>query len=280
VMQVVGSIRPYDNNPRDNDDAVDAVAASIKEFGVRQPVVVDEQDVIIVGHTRYKTAIKLGMAEVPVHVARGLTPEQARAYRIADNQTATLSRWDEDKLPLELMELQKADFDLAMLGFPDDELLWLLAPAPNDGEADPDEVPEPPDEPITQPGDLWLLGRHRLLCGDATKPEDVARLLPDARVDLLLTDPPYNVAYEGKTADALTIANDDMTRGVPRLPHQRTLGRERPPQAGWLVLSLARRHRRTRRATLLRRSRVACASVPGVGEVGAGARTPGLSVET
>jgi DNA modification methylase len=204
VMRKVGSIKPYDNNPRDNDAAVDAVAASIEEFGFRQPVVVDEQDVIIVGHTRYKAALKLGMKEVPVHVARGLTSEQARAYRIADNQTATLSRWDEDKLPLELMQLQKADFDLSMLGFPDEELMRLLAPASNEGEADPDEVPEPPEEPVTQPGDLWLLGH-------ATKPDDVNRLLTDARVDLLLTDPPYNVAYEGKTADALTIANDDMS---------------------------------------------------------------------
>ncbi len=109
------------------------------------------------------------------------------------------------------MELQKADFDLAMLGFPDDELERLLAPAPSAGQGDPDEVPDPPEDPVTQPGDLWLLGRHRLLCGDATKPGDLARLLPSGKVDTLLTDPPYNVAYEGKTSDALTIANDDMS---------------------------------------------------------------------
>ncbi len=100
VMRPIGSIKPYDNNPRVNDHAVDAVAESITAFGMRQPLVVDEHDVIIVGHTRYKAALKLGMAEVPVHVARGLSPEEARAYRIADNQTATLSRWDEEKLPL------------------------------------------------------------------------------------------------------------------------------------------------------------------------------------
>ena len=210
-MRPIGSIKPYDNNPRDNDAGVDAVAASLRAFGWRQPLVVDEQDVIVVGHTRYKAALKLGMTEVPVHVARGLSPEQVRAYRIADNQTATLSKWDEDKLPLELMALQQADFDLSMLGFPDDELERLLAPAGNDGQGDPDEIPEPPADPVTKPGDLWALGRHRLLCGDATKPEDLARLVPGAPADLLLTDPPYNVAYEGKTADALTIANDDMT---------------------------------------------------------------------
>jgi site-specific DNA-methyltransferase (adenine-specific) len=209
-MRPIGSIKPYENNPRDNDPAVDAVAASLRAYGWRQPLVVDESDVIIVGHTRFKAALKLGMTEVPVHVARGLTPEQARAYRIADNQTATLATWDEDKLPLELMALQQADYDLSLLGFPEDELLRLLTAPPTEPLCDPDGVPEPPAEPVSRPGDLWLLGRHRLLCGDATKPDDLARLLPEGRADLLLTDPPYNVGYEGKTADALTIANDDL----------------------------------------------------------------------
>jgi site-specific DNA-methyltransferase (adenine-specific) len=209
-MRAVGSIRPYANNPRDNDAAVAAVAASLREFGWQQPLVLDEADVIIVGHTRYKAALKLGMTEVPVHVARGLTPEQARAYRITDNQTATLAGWDDGKLALELMALQTADYDLTLTGFPEDELLRLLTAPAAEPLADPDHVPDPPGEPITRPGDLWLLGRHRLLCGDATKPADLARLLPDAKADLLLTDPPYNVAYAGKTADALTIANDDL----------------------------------------------------------------------
>jgi len=209
-MRPIDSIKPYENNPRDNDAGVDAVAASLREYGFRQPLVVDENDVIIVGHTRHKAAKKLGMTEVPVHVARGLTPAQARAYRIADNQTATLSMWDDGKLPLELMELQKDNFDLGLTGFPEDEILRLLTASQGEGAGDPDEVPEPPADPITQPGDLWLLGRHRLLCGDATKPEDVARVLGDQYADMLLTDPPYNVAYEGKTADKLTIANDAM----------------------------------------------------------------------
>ena len=126
----VGTIRPYDNNPRHNDAGVDAVAASIMTFGFRQPIVVDEQDVIIVGHTRYRAALKLGLATVPVHVARGLTPAQARAYRIADNQTANLSSWDDDKLPLELMALQDAGFDVSLTGFSADELQAILAPAP------------------------------------------------------------------------------------------------------------------------------------------------------
>ena len=111
-LRSITSIRPYENNPRINEDAIDAVAASIKEFGFRQPIVVDEQGVIIVGHTRFKAAQKLGLAEVPVHVAAGLSPAQAKAYRIADNQTATLSQWDDDKLPLELAALQELGFDL------------------------------------------------------------------------------------------------------------------------------------------------------------------------
>ncbi|MBP3954758.1 ParB N-terminal domain-containing protein [Gemmata sp. G18] len=210
-MRPVGSIRPYENNPRTNDGAVGAVVASIRAFGWRVPIVVDESDVIIAGHTRYKAARQLGLTEVPVHVARGLTPEQARAYRIADNQTATLATWDDDRLTQELVALQNADCDLSLTGFPEDELLRLLTTPPAELTGDPDDVPEPPAEPVTRPGDLWLLGRHRLLCGDATKPEDMARLLPDGPADTLLTDPPYNVAYSGKTADALTIANDDMT---------------------------------------------------------------------
>src|SRR5262245_43550812 len=207
----ISRLKPYENNPRDNDPAVDAVAASLREFGWQQPCVVDEADVIIVGHTRYKAALKLEMTEVPVHVARGLSPEQARAYRIADNQTATLATWDEDKLPLELMALQQADFDLSLTGFPEDELLPLLTAPPGEALVDPDDVPEPPADPVTKPGDLWVVGKHRLLCRDAARPEDLARILPDGAADLLLTDPPYNVAYEGKTAEALTIANDEMT---------------------------------------------------------------------
>src|SRR5271165_6329985 len=112
----IGTIRPYHNNPRVNDPGVDAVAASIREFGFRQPIVVDEAGVIVVGHTRYKAALRLGLETVPVHVATGLTPAQAKAYRIADNQTASLSEWDHDKLPLELAELQQMDFDLNLTG--------------------------------------------------------------------------------------------------------------------------------------------------------------------
>src|SRR6516165_8350689 len=201
-MRSIASIRPYENNPRLNDAAVEAVAASIREFGFRQPIVVDEQGVIIVGHTRYKAALKLGLEVVPVHVAVGLTPAQARAYRLADNQTATLSQWDDDKLPIELAQLQALDFDLNLTGFPADELMRLLASEPNEGLTHPDAIPEPPDEPITQPGDQWLLGKHRLLCGDSSKIEDVDRLLDGAAIHLVNTDPPYNVCVEPRSNNA------------------------------------------------------------------------------
>jgi DNA modification methylase len=202
-MRPITSIRPYENNPRLNDAAVDAVAASIRAFGFRQPIVVDEEDVIIVGHTRYKAALKLGLEEVPVHVARGLTPAQAKAYRIADNQTATLSQWDDDKLPLELLQLQQMDFDLDLTGFSADELAQLLTPAGTDGLTNPDDIPEPPDEPVTQPGNLWQLGRHRLLCADSSKPEDVDCLLDGAPVHLVNTDPPNNVRVEPRSNNAI-----------------------------------------------------------------------------
>jgi ParB-like chromosome segregation protein Spo0J len=146
------SITPYDKNPRQNDAAVDAVARSIEQFGFRQPIVVDEKNVIVVGHTRYKAAQKLGLDTVPVHVADNLTAAQLKAYRIADNQTATLAEWDFDLLPLELTDLRGMDFDLDLLGFGEDELAKILGADLKDGLTDPDEVPDPPAEATTQPG--------------------------------------------------------------------------------------------------------------------------------
>jgi DNA modification methylase len=202
-MRPLAEIRPYENNPRHNDGAVAAVAASIREFGFRQPIVVDEQGVIIVGHTRYKAALKLGLETVPVHVAEGLTPEQIQAYRIADNQSADLSDWNYDLLPIELSSLQQANYDLGLLGFDSAELARLLDPGIRDGLTDPDDIPAPPDEAITQPGDLWILGDHRLLCGDSSKPEDVDQLLAGQPIHLVNTDPPYNVRLEPRSNNAI-----------------------------------------------------------------------------
>lgn len=202
-------ITPYDNNPRKNEGAVEQVANSIKEFGFRQPVVVDEAGVIIAGHTRFKAAKYLGLSEVPVHVARGLTEAQIKAYRIADNKTNELAEWDLDLLPLELTALEELEFDIDQLGFTAAELTEILQSEPVEGIVDPDEIPEPPDEPVTQTGDLWLLGEHRLLCGDSTKIEDVERVLDGRLCDAVVSDPPYGVDYVGKTKEALEVKNDD-----------------------------------------------------------------------
>ena len=145
-MRPIESIRPYENNPRINDAAVDAVAASIREFGWRQPIVVDEQDVIIVGHTRYKAALKLGLTEVPVHVAVGLSPGPGQGVPHRGQPDGRHVGWDDDKLPLELAALQELGFDLDLTGFSGDELLRLLGSETNEGQTDPDDVPEPPDE--------------------------------------------------------------------------------------------------------------------------------------
>jgi hypothetical protein len=165
--------------------------------------VVDAEGVIICGHTRFKAAQKLGLENVPVHVAKDLSPEQIKAYRIADNKTAELAEWNYDLLPIELADLQACNYDLGLLGFDPDELAKLLNPDLNEGLTDPDDVPLPPDEAITQPGDLWILGDHRLLCGDSSSPADLDRLLGGQTIQLVNTDPPYNVKVEPRSNNAI-----------------------------------------------------------------------------
>jgi DNA modification methylase len=225
-LRKLSEIEPYGSNPRLNDAAVDAVAQSIREFGFRQPIVVDAEGVIICGHTRYKAALKLGLEKVPVHVAKDLTPEQIKAYRIADNKSAELSDWNYDLLPIELGELQALDYDLGLLGFDQDELARLLDPGVKDGLCDPDEVPAPPDEATTRPGDLWLLGDHRLLCGDSSKPEDVDRLFDGASVHLVNTDPPYNVKVEPRSNNAIAAGLSSFAGTT----HHQKLDVERHPE--------------------------------------------------
>jgi DNA modification methylase len=202
-LRNIEAIKPYPQNPRKNDRAVEAVAASIRAFGFRQPLVVDSHGVIIVGDTRFKAALKLGLKVVPVHVATDLTPAQIKAYRIADNKTAEIADWDHDRLVEELTELEKMAFDLELLGFTPDELQELGGAGITPGLSDPDDIPAPPDAAVTQPGDLWLLGEHRLYCGDAGEPKDVDRLLGDAPVHLVNTDPPYNVRVEPRSNNAI-----------------------------------------------------------------------------
>jgi DNA modification methylase len=202
-LRDIGSIQPYPHNPRDNDQAVEAVAASIREFGFRQPIVVDAAGVIIVGHTRHKAALLLGIKQVPVHVATDLTPTQLKAYRLADNKTAELADWNHDRLVEELLELEKTAFNLHLLGFSADELQELCGQDITPGLTDPDAIPEPPEAAVTQPGDLWILGKHCLGCGDAGQPADVDRLLGGAVVHLVNTDPPYNVKVEPRSNNAI-----------------------------------------------------------------------------
>jgi len=213
-LRKISEIQPYGKNPRQNDEAVDAVARSIREFGFRQPIVVDKDGVIVCGHTRWKAAQELGLKEVPVHVAKELTPEQIKAYRIADNKVADLASWDMELLPVELSELRGMDVDLELLGFSSEELEKMLGAMGTEGLTDEDAVPEPPDEAVTRPGDLWMLGNHRLLCGDAGKAEDVDRLLDGKRVHLVVTDPPYGVCVEPRSATAVAahLAKKDKTR--------------------------------------------------------------------
>ena len=178
------------------ESAIAKVAASVTEFGWRQPIVVDEAGVILAGHTRLLAAQRLGLAEVPAHVATGLSCAQAKAYRLMDNRAQQETSWDEGLLGLELAELAGLEIDLDLSGFEPFELASLLA-EPDAGLTDPDEVPPPPEEPFTRPGDLWLLGDHRLLCGDATDREDVERLMAGRRATLMTTDPPYLADYSG-----------------------------------------------------------------------------------
>ncbi|MFN0132725.1 MAG: DNA modification methylase [Phycisphaerales bacterium] len=230
-LRSVEAIRPYEGNPRKNDGAVEAVARSISEFGFRQPIVVDRDGVVVVGHTRLKAAQRLGLTTVPVHVAAELTPEQAKAYRVADNQLASLAEFDEDLLAAEIAGLKALDVDLGTLGFDDDQLKELLAPRGTEGEGDPDDVPAPPDEATTKPGDLIILGHHRLLCGDSAKPEDANRLLDGAPIHLVNTDPPYNVRVEPRSNNAIAagLSSFPASAGSIERSHHQALDLARHP---------------------------------------------------
>jgi site-specific DNA-methyltransferase (adenine-specific) len=206
----VEALIPYAKNSRTHDDAqVAQIAASIKEFGWTNPILVDGDKGIIAGHGRLMAARKLGLTKVPVIELKDMTEAQKKAYVIADNKLAMNAGWDMDFLKLELQDLEDADFDLSLTGFDDKELDALLAPPIEEGLTDEDAVPEVPEEPKTKLGDIYILGNHRLMCGDSCNIESVEKLT-DGLVDILVTDPPYNVAYEGKTKDALTIQNDSM----------------------------------------------------------------------
>ena len=193
-------IKPYERNPRKNDDAVKYVKQSIKEFGFKVPIVLDKDNVIVAGHTRYKASKELGLKEVPCIHADDLNGEQIKAFRLADNKVSEFAEWDDSLLNLELDSLE---MDMTDFGFLDSVFVE------EQKEIIEDEVSEDV-EPLCKLGDVWQLGNHRLMCGDATNENDVEKLTGGGTVNALITDPPYNVAYEGKTDKNLKIMNDSM----------------------------------------------------------------------
>ncbi len=201
------SLIPYARNARTHSDAqVAQIAASIREFGFTNPILVDGENGVIAGHGRVLAARKLGMATVPVIELAGMSEAEKRAYILADNKLAENAGWDRELLGLELGDLASLGFDLSLTGFGEDEIDALRA---GDGPTFPDEAPTVPEEPVTRPGDVWTLGPHRLVCGDATKPETIRLAMNGRLADMVFTDPPYNVAYrKGKVSKA--IANDDL----------------------------------------------------------------------
>ena len=209
----ISSIKPYENNPRKlSETAIEKVAMSLKEYGFRQPIVVDKDRVIVAGHTRFRASKKLGLKQVPVSIIDNLTEEQINAYRIADNRTAEESEWDNELLKMEIKELEAKDFKLDLLGFNDDQLNDILFEE-KQGLTDEDEVPETPEEPISKLGDIWKLGNHRVMCGDSIDYENVNKLMNNKIANLVNTDPPYGVNYQSnmrtKSDKFDVIKNDD-----------------------------------------------------------------------
>ena len=206
-MVSIGQLLPYARNARTHDDAqVAQIAASIKEFGFNNPILIADDQSIVAGHGRLAAARKLGLAEVPVVRLSHLSDTQRKAYILADNRLALNAGWDNDLLKLELQELEIEGVDLEMLGFSKEELDGLLnLLEPTEGLTDEDAVPETPEEPITKPGDIWILGRHRLMCGDSTSVDAVERLMAGAKAQLLHADPPYGMGKEGEG-----VANDNI----------------------------------------------------------------------
>lgn len=205
VKLKINDIKPYKNNPRKNNEAVDAVVKSIEQCEYVAPIIVDENNVILAGHTRLKALKKLKYKEIECVVKKGLTDEQKRKYRLLDNKTNEIAEWD-----LELLEQELKDLD-----FGDLTLDWGIEQLQEEIEIKEDDYEEPDNlETKVKLGEVWQLGRHRLMCGDSTKEEDVTELMDGLNADLFITDPPYNVDYEGKTKEKLKIQNDDMNDDI------------------------------------------------------------------
>ncbi len=201
---------PYVRNPRRNDAAINQMAGSIREFGFKIPCLVRSSGEVVDGHLRLKAAKQLGIAEVPVILCDEWSPAQVKAFRLMVNRSVTWADWDEELVALELADLQAADFDLSLTGFDEDELAQLLASGDrDDGLTDEDSVPPVSETPVSMVGDLWILGNHRLLCGDSTNRADVERLLAGVRPILMATDPPFGVRYDPEWRKRAGINNSD-----------------------------------------------------------------------
>lgn len=200
VNKNIEEIKMYENNPRNNDGAVEYVANSIKEFGFKVPIVLDKNNIIVAGHTRYKAAKLLNITEIPCIIADDLSDEQVKAFRLIDNKAAELASWDNDLLNLELENIK--DIDMELFDFQISNIL--------DNVVDDEYEIELPEDPKTKTGNIYKLGNHYLMCGDSTNTDDVKKLMNNQLADLIVTDPPYNVNYEGKTGDNLKIMNDNM----------------------------------------------------------------------
>ena len=208
INKKISELREYENNPRDNSDAIEAVANSIKEFGFKVPIIIDADGVIIAGHTRYKAAVMLELDEIPCIVAGDLTEEQVKAFRLADNKVGEIATWNLERLKQELEGIE--GLDMSIFGFE----MEVESEEVYEDEFEADE--HIPDIAYSELGDLYILGNHRLLCGDSTKEEDLKKLIDDSQIDLVLTDPPYNVdiGVKGDTNehfDNRRIKNDNMS---------------------------------------------------------------------
>lgn len=213
TYKAIKDLIPYVNNSRTHsEEQVTQVASSIKEFGFTNPILLDGESGIIAGHGRLLAAKKLGMEQVPTIELSHLTDAQKKAYVIADNKLALNAGWDNEILALELKDLADLGYDLGLTGFDPDEIEALNPIQLTDGLTDEDATPDLPEEPVTKVGDIYVLGRHRLMCGDSTSIDSVNKLMNGAEVDMVFTDPPYNVAFNGRSGKHDVIKNDDLPK--------------------------------------------------------------------
>ena len=212
----IEDIIPYHDNPRVNEEAINVVKKSLEEFGFQQPLVLDKDNTIIVGHTRYAAATELGYKEIPCFIADNLNDEKIKAYRIMDNKSAEYASWNYGLLTKEMTDLLESNYDLEFTGFTDKEIQDLgldfnLEEYADDALVDEDEAPEIVKDPISKEGDIWILGNHRVMCGDSASIDAVDKLMQGEKADLVFTDPPYNIDYKGLTNKHEKIKNDKMS---------------------------------------------------------------------